>query len=105
MLKISLNIVESYRIAGNELKYTFSNFIELEPQLEKAKVISGLKDALLVETLFNEDIIAGPTIMVGPTMDTLCSMILHKVLHDYLLIQGHSYQQYPSTNKLSYGFF
>lgn len=49
-----------------------SYFINLDSQLEKAKVIIELQEQLPVETLFNNDFIAAPT-------------ILYKVLRDYLL--------------------
>lgn len=61
----------------------------MTPQLDKKDLISGLQEALPVETLFHPDIISGPT-------------ILYRVLWYYLVIQGHIYTPYPNKQYISY---
>lgn len=89
-LKATLNSFEPATVAGKELKSVLSLYLNMEPQLPKEDVISGLQEALPVETLFNFDVISGPT-------------ILFKVLRDYMLHQEHTYIPYPHRRELSYG--
>lgn len=87
-LKTILNGFEPYSVAGKELKSVLSLYMNMTPQPEKGQIISGLQDALPVETLFHHDIIRGPT-------------VLYKVLRDYLVLQGHTYTAYPGKITLA----
>lgn len=62
----------------------------MSPQLQKGAIISGLQEALPVETLFQPEIISG-------------LIILYKVIRDYLMLQGHTYNPYPGKHYKSYG--
>lgn len=62
-LKTTINIFEPHSVSGKELKYFLSLYMNMSPQLDKAEIISGFQDALPVETLFQPDIISGPTIL------------------------------------------
>lgn len=62
----------------------------MNPQPEKCKVISGLQEALPVETIYQNEVISCPT-------------IVHRALCDYLVLNGHTYTMYSETNKLTYG--
>lgn len=75
-LKTTINSFERHSAAGKELKYVLFLYMNMSPQLGKAEIISGLQDALPVETLLHHYIISG-------------TIILYKVLRDYLVLQGH----------------
>ena len=89
-IKTLLNGFEPQSVVGKEVKATLSLYINLEPQLSKAEVIAGLKEALPAEILFHNDVINGPT-------------ILFKILRDYLLLQDFTYTPYPNQIRISWG--
>lgn len=75
IIKESLNDFKPNSTGHEEFNSVLTLFVEAEPQLINAELISGLKEDVLVEMQFKPDILQGP-------------FTLYRILRDYLVLKG-----------------
>lgn len=87
------NILNSFlpgSVKSQDLKAALVTTICAEPQPSNEEALEYLQEDLPVETLYNEELLKGPT-------------TLFRVLRDYLVHIGVPYHPYPRNNRLAFG--
>ena len=77
-------------IKSQDLKAALETNICIDPQPTNEEALENLQEDITVDTLYNEEILSGPT-------------TLFRVLRDYLVHIGIPYKQHPKKNLLSLG--
>lgn len=77
-------------------KAVLQSLVNFHPEPSNGECVNGFKEHLTVDLLFHEDLVHSIT-------------SLYRVLRDYLVSKGFSYQKHPNThcpiNGIAYSFF
>ena len=90
LIRRTLESYDPASIKSKDLKAALKVIIFSEPQPPDEECLEILREDIQVESLYNDDILNGPT-------------VLFRVLRDYLVLIGVTYKRHEDSNKLSYG--